>query len=173
VKEKLLKTSKLSLTGESLLGLWERSAKLPFGDNLFSRFLGWAIPYTSSVSPRIEVLERGHAVVRLEDTRAVRNHLASVHAIALANIGEFSTGLALTSQMPDGMRAILGSLKIDYLKKARGRLKAEARCGEIVPGQKADHILIGEISDGQSNLVARVEAKWVVGPEKKAEGAAS
>jgi hypothetical protein len=67
----------------------------------------------------------------------------------------------------------LGSLKIEYLKKARGRLKAEARCGEIVPGLKADHLLVGEIFDLERNLVARVEAKWVVGPEKKPEGAAS
>ena len=161
-----MKTPKLQLNGESILGLWARSANLPFGEAIFSRFIGWAIPYTASISPRVEHLERGHAIVRLEDTRAVRNHLSSIHAIALANLGEFSTGLALTTQMPDGMRAILGSIRIDYLKKARGRLRAEARCGEIAHGQKAEHVITGEIFDSQKLCVARVEATWVVGPEK-------
>jgi len=164
---------KLQLNGEALLGFWERSARIPFGDAIFSRMIGVMIPYTGSISPRVEVLERGHSIVRLEDRRAVRNHLASVHAIALANIGEFSTGLALISQMPDGMRAILGSLKIDYLKKARGRLKAEARCGDVRPGEKAEHLVVGEIFDAEKNLVARVEAKWVVGPEKSGESQGS
>lgn len=158
---------KFPANGEALLALWERSAKVPFGASIFSRVLGWAIPYTSSISPRVLKLERGHATVGLSDTRAVRNHLASIHAIALANIGEFSTGLALMSQMPLGMRAILGSIKVDYLKKARGELRAEAHCDEIPNGHKTDRFLIGEIFDVENNLVARVEAKWVVGPEVK------
>lgn len=168
-----MKSPNIQLNGEALLGFWERAARIPFGDAVFSRFIGFMIPYTGSISPRVEVLERGHSVVRLEDKRAVRNHLASVHAIALANIGEFSTGLALISQMPEGMRAILGSLKIDYLKKARGRLKAEARCGDVAAGVKADHLVIGEIFDAEKNLVARVEAKWVVGPEKSGDSKGS
>ncbi|MEO5668741.1 MAG: DUF4442 domain-containing protein [Bdellovibrionota bacterium] len=161
-----MKGPKIQFNGEALLGLWERSAKVPFGDAIFSRMIGWAIPYTASVSPRVEVLERGHAIVRLEDTRSVRNHLSSVHAIALANIGEFCTGLSLMSQMPDGMRAILASIKIDYLKKARGRLKAEARCPEIKFGEKSEHVLVGEILDREKICVARVHATWLVGPEK-------
>jgi acyl-coenzyme A thioesterase PaaI-like protein len=162
---------KLSLNGESMLRLWQRSLRIPYGRAVFSRALGWLIPYTGSVSPRLELLEEGHAVVRLEDTRSVRNHLESVHAIALANIGEFSTGLALTSRMPADMRAILGSLKIDYLKKARGTLKAEARCDEIEAGLKTERIVIGEIFDIVGECVARVEAKWVLGPVKEARPA--
>ncbi|HVJ65277.1 MAG TPA: DUF4442 domain-containing protein [Bdellovibrionota bacterium] len=153
--------------GEELLALWSKFQSLPFGKGLFSKALGWLIPYTGSVSPSVDVLERGHAIVSINDTRSVRNHLASIHAIALANIGEFSTGLALTSQMPSGMRAILGSLKTDYLKKARGHLRAEAKCQSIERAAKAERVVIAEIFDTSGACVSRVTATWVVGEVKR------
>jgi acyl-coenzyme A thioesterase PaaI-like protein len=159
---------KPSFTGESLLALWDKSQGLPLGTKVFSKALGWMIPYTGSISAQVEKLEAGSVVVRLKDRRSVRNHLSSIHAIALANIGEFSTGLALTSRMPKGSRAILASLKIDYLKKARGTLRAEAQAPAIEDASvKSEHLIVGEIYDEARVLVARVEAKWVVGPGKE------
>ena len=86
------------------------------------------IPYTGSIKARIVRLQPGHAQVRLPDKRRVRNHLNSVHAIALANVAELSTGLAVLSGMPAGINGILIGLEVHYLKKARGELIAECRC---------------------------------------------
>ena len=73
-------------TGGKLLRNWGRRAKLPMGKRVFSRMLGTAIPYTGSIKARVEHLEPSHAVVVLPDRRCVRNHLNSVHAIAMANL---------------------------------------------------------------------------------------
>src|SRR5258708_4860641 len=98
---------------------WQTFRKLPFGKVLFSKLMAWIIPYTGSISPLIQTLEPGYAEVQLKDRRKVRNHLSSVHAIALANIGEFCCGLALFSRSPANAQAILVELNISYLKKAR------------------------------------------------------
>ena len=45
--------------------------------------------------------------VVLKDKRAIRNHLDCIHAIALANLGELASGLALLSIIEPSLKAIV------------------------------------------------------------------
>ena len=83
--------------GPELRRRWLRLAGIPGGKWLFSRLLGRFVPYTGTLGARIDVLDPGHCVVRLVDRRKLRNHLKSVHAMALANLGEMATGLVHSS----------------------------------------------------------------------------
>jgi acyl-coenzyme A thioesterase PaaI-like protein len=158
----------LKVSSDSILALWNRFGHGALGRRVFSRLVGFAIPYTGSIRATVNVLEKGYAEVLMRDRRKVRNHLRSVHAIALANIGEFCTGLSVTTSMPDGARAILKSIHVDYLKKARGTLRAKARCPVTFPPYEAlartSVPVTGEIFDAGGECVSRVVAEWVVGP---------
>ena len=151
-------------TGERLLDLWKRLSGLPGGRWAYSRLLGWMVPYSGSIRATVTELEPGRARVELRDRRRVRNHLRSIHAIALMNLGELTTGIALNCGLPSSVRAILVGLSMDYLKKARGTLVAECCCE--VPEVAEDRVieLIGEIRDASGDIVARARAKWRVGP---------
>ena len=152
--------------GPELRRQWQRLAGIPGGKWLFSRLLGRFVPYTGTLGARIEVLEPGHCVVRLRDRRKVRNHLRSVHAMALANLGEMSTGLALMNSLPDNARGILKGFKVEYLKKARGPLLAECHC-EIPDGNAACEIEVRcDIRNTSRDIVAAARALWLIGPEE-------
>lgn len=144
--------------------LWDRCKPLPAGTTLFSILVGRMAPYTGTIRPRVLELGEGFARVAMEDRRRVRNHLDSVHAIALMNLGEFTTGIALMYGLPDHARAILTRLSIDYHKKARGRLVADSRVA-IPDGLEREELeLKSVIRDASGDIVAEATARWLVGP---------
>ena len=151
--------------GPGLRQHWQRCTSLPGGNWLFSRLLGLRAPYSATLGARVEQLEPGRCVVVLRERRRVRNHLGSVHAMALANLGELATGLALMNSLPNQARGILVGFSVDYLKKARGRLTATCRCE--IPSSNLEHeyLLTGEIRNENGDIVAIARARWLVGPE--------
>lgn len=146
--------------------LWRRFRPLPGGKWLFSLALGRLAPYTGSISPKVEELRDGYARVVMYDRRAVRNHLRSIHAVALVNLAEVTSGLALTYALPPGARAILTGISIDYLKKARGTLTAEATLDPPETSERQEYEFESRIRDQVGDVVAIARARWLVGPDE-------
>ena len=155
--------------GPMLRYYWRTVSDRPGGKWLFSRVLGLIAPYTGSLGGTIQLLEPGHCVVTLPDRRRIRNHLNSVHAIALCNLGEKTTGLALMHSLPENTRGILTGISADYVKKARGLLTAECYCDIPDGNEKCEHTVKSDIRDAEGELVATVCARWLIGPEPHAD----
>ena len=147
-----------------LLPRWRQLSRWPGGKWLFSRLVGTMAPYTGTIRGRVEVLEPGHARVRLKDRRGVRNHLSSIHAIALANLGEEASGLAVIAGIPPTVRGILVGFRIEYLKKARGTLVAECTCTVPEVAGTVDFEPVVDIRDEAGDVVARAWPKWRLAP---------
>jgi acyl-coenzyme A thioesterase PaaI-like protein len=122
------------------------------------------VPYSGTIRATVERFEPGDVVVSLADRRRVRNHLRSVHAIALANLGELSTGLALLGGLGADVRGILTGIDVRYLKKARGRLTAEAHCALPSVQSDVDHVVEARIRNAEGTVVATVDAHWRLSP---------
>lgn len=151
---------------------WRRLAPVPGGRRVFDRILRWMVPYSGSIRPRVLELESGRARVSIRERRGLRNHLRSVHAIALANLGELASGLAMTLALPPGTRGIPIRLEIDYIKKARGVITAEGRATPPdAVNTEIEAVATAELKDQEGDVVASVVVTWKLAPVEPADAA--
>jgi uncharacterized protein (TIGR00369 family) len=77
---------------------------------------------------KLDILEltNDRCVVQVENRRRVRNHIGSVHAAAIALIAETATGFVVGMNVPDDRTPVIKSMKVEYKKRSKGGLRAEA-----------------------------------------------
>lgn len=138
--------------------------KVPGGNWILSRLIGLAAPYTGTMGANILQMDLGSAVVSLPDRRKVRNHLNSIHAVALANLGEFTANLALITLCPDRGRFIVTRMETDYVKKARGELICTCDIPTDLPWETVERTAAtAVITDSSDEVVCRVTVYWKLG----------
>ncbi len=142
---------------------WIKLNGTAFGRWLFNHLIPFVNPYTGALKARIVEMRKGYVRIELKDRRGVRNHLNSIHAIALTNLGEFTSGLALISLFSENMRGIPVNISINFLKKARGKLIAECTTTLPVFNEHTEHTVIAIIKDQAGDEVANVIVTWKLG----------
>ena len=131
---------------------------------MFSLLVGWMTPYSGTLGARVQELEPGWCRVTLRDRRRVRNHLASVHAMALANLAEMASGLAVLVGLAPGIQGIVTGFSITYQKKARGLLTAECRVSGLEVTAEREYEAGVTVTDPQGDVVATATARWRLRP---------
>jgi uncharacterized protein (TIGR00369 family) len=143
-----------------LLSLWHRLGGSALGRWLFAQLIRFAVPYSGSIGARVTSLEPGHTTVTLRDRRAVRQHLGSVHAVALANLCELASGMAMLAAWEPGVRGIVTDIHIRYHKKARGQLTAEGTAAPPAVEGPVESLAHAEVRDEVGDLVAEATVTW-------------
>lgn len=148
-----------------LRDLWNVLSGMPAGKAVFSRLVGRMAPYTGTIHATVTVLRAGYAEVQMADRRAVRNHLQSVHAIALANLAELAGNVALMYSLPDDARFIVSGFDIQYVKKARGTITAIGEPPVPPDARRAHYAVPVTLRDASGDEVARAVLHSLVGPK--------
>ncbi len=144
---------------------WHMLQLVPGGHLLFSKLVGKLAPYTGSIGATVVALAPGHAEVHMQDRPRLRNHLRSVHAVALVNLAELAGNVALAYSLPDDARFIVSGLEIDYLKKARGTIVAIGACPVPRSAARATYDVHVSLRDQAGEEVAKCVLRSLVGPK--------
>jgi len=154
----------------TVLKQWGSFSRLPLGRRLFSFLIGVTVPYAGSIAPEVVELSPGQARARMADRRRVRNHLRSLHAVALTNLAELTGNLALMSrQPPKGARWIVTGFDSEFIRKARGTITADCSLPALdwSTAQNLDGRV--ELRDAAGDLVMIARPHWRIGPDDTRE----
>jgi acyl-coenzyme A thioesterase PaaI-like protein len=144
---------------------WDLLSGVPGGKAVFSRLVGRMAPYTGTIHGQVTVLRPGYAEVAMADKKSVRNHLDCVHAIALANLAELAGNIALAYSLPDDARFIVSGIEIEYVKKARGTIRAIGETPVPRTNTRTAYDVSVTLRDVAGDEVARAILHSLVGPK--------
>ena len=108
------------------LTIWSRLSDRPGGRWLFSRLVCWKAPYFASIRPLFIALEPGHCRLRVKLRHKVKNHIGTVHAIAMCNMAELAAGTMIEVTLPATHRWIPKGMTVEYLCPAKDDVTAVA-----------------------------------------------
>ena len=168
--KRLLPVPKLDGSRNLIRQAWDLLSGVPGGKVVFSRLVGRMAPYTGSIHAQVAVLRPGYAEVEMADRRGVRNHLDCVHAIALANLAELAGNVALAYSLPDDARFIVSGMEIEYVKKARGTIKAIGESPVPRTATRAAYDVLVTLRDAGGEEVAKAVLHSLVGPKPGTAG---
>jgi acyl-coenzyme A thioesterase PaaI-like protein len=108
--------------------LVKATSKLPKGirSTLWSKAFGRVVPMVGSANIRYLEVSHAKVVVKIENHRAMQNHIGQVHACAMALIAETATGFVTGMNVPDSCIMLIKSLKIDFKRPTQGAMTATA-----------------------------------------------
>jgi acyl-coenzyme A thioesterase PaaI-like protein len=149
----------------SAVSAFQRLGGSAIGRWLFSRIVCWRAPYFSAIRPTVLRLEAGTAIARMDQRRAVQNHIGTVHAIAVCNLVELVAGLGTDASLPASMRWLPKGMSVSYLRKASGRLTAMASVPQVSPGDSQEIIVTVDVRNASDETVVRADVTMWVTPK--------
>ena len=120
-----------------LYDLYKKVGNVGFGEAV-----GQIAPYFATINPQFVMLEPGYCEIILRHTRAVQNHIGTIHAIAICNGAELVAGLMTDVSIPEDCRWIPVAMSVEYLAKAATDLRV------IAEGKGIDWSTVGRIEVG-------------------------
>lgn len=140
-------------------------ADKPLGRHLFSAAVALSAPYFRTIRATVVSLEPGRGVATMADRWGVRNHLGTVHAIAMCNLAELVAGTTIEMSLPESHRWIPKGMQVSYLARARGRLTAVATLEDLtrLAAHEAREVLVpADITDPAGQVVVHADiTMWV------------
>ncbi len=134
--------------------------------------LGRVVPLVGTAGLRFEVISPDQVVVTLRNRRKVQNHIKGIHAAGMALLAETATGFCVGMNLPDDKLPLIKTLKVDYLKRAQGDLRAVAQLRpeqiqQILTQDKGEVTVPVRITDDTGQEPIQCEMVWAWVPKQR------
>ena len=143
-----------------------------FHEPLLSRLFCSQVRFAGTANVRIQKLSSDEVRMSLANRRRVRNHIDGMHAAAMALLAESASGCMVGMNLPDHKLPLIKHLKVDYLRRASGGLRAiatltEAQRRAMVEEDKGEALVQVTMIDDAGGEPIRCEMHWVWVTKKK------
>lgn len=133
---------------------------------------GGTVRFVRTAGLRFMELQEERALVLLPNRRKVQNHIGTAHAAAVALLGETATGAVFGMTVPDDKIPLLKNMRINYVKRSQGDLRAEATLPvelrmHIRSEDKGEAAIPVRITDQAGVETVECEFVWAWRPKKK------
>ncbi len=91
-----------------------------------SAIMAQFVPFLETTGIQFDELSRETVAVSVKNNRSVQNHIQGIHACVMATLAETATGFVVSLNTPDDKLPLLKSMQVDYLRLAKGNMKATA-----------------------------------------------
>jgi len=147
--------------------LVKATAKLPKGirSTLWSKAFGRIVPMVGSANIRYLEVSHAKVVVKIENHRAMQNHIGQVHACAMALIAETATGFVTGMNVPDSCIVLIKSLKVDFKRPSKGAMTAVATLTDeqqklMQSSEKGETLVSVVVTDETNEEPIQCEMLW-------------
>ncbi|OTG94620.1 DUF4442 domain-containing protein [Acinetobacter sp. ANC 4973] len=147
--------------------LVKTTAKLPKGirSTLWSKAFGRIVPMVGSANIRYLEVSHAKVVVKIENHRAMQNHIGQVHACAMALIAETATGFVTGMNVPDSCIVLIKSLKVDFKRPSKGAMTAVATLTDeqqklMQSSEKGETLVTVVVTDETNQEPIQCEMLW-------------
>jgi len=147
--------------------LVKATAKLPKGirSTLWSKAFGRIVPMVGSANIRYLEVSHDKVVVKIENHRAMQNHIGQVHACAMALIAETATGFVTGMNVPDSCIVLIKSLKVDFKRPSKGAMTAVATLTDeqqklMQTSEKGETLVSVVVTDETNEEPIQCEMLW-------------
>lgn len=134
--------------------------------------MGKVIKFAGTSGCRVEKLTPQECIIVIRNKKKVQNHIGSVHAAAMGLLAESATGFMTGLTVPDDRIIVIRSMKLEYLKRASGDMKAVAsytdeQVAYVRDTPKGDILVPVVITDENGTETVKAEMIWAWTPKKK------
>lgn len=147
--------------------LVKATSKLPKGirSTLWSKAFGRVVPMVGSANIRYLEVSNAKVVVKIENHRAMQNHIGQIHACAMALIAETATGFVTGMNVPDSCIVLIKSFKIDFKRPTKGAMTATATLTDeqqklMQSTEKGETLVSVRITDESGEEPIQCEMLW-------------
>lgn len=153
---------------------------LPAGarSTILSKAFGKVVPYVGTTGVYYETVEPNQVVVSLNNSKAVQNHIGSIHAVAITLLAETATGFILGLNLPSDRVLLIKSYSINFYRPIKkGQVAAVATLSDeqrldILNTPKGEMVIPCVIHDRESDSDRDpivVEMLWAWVPKSELE----
>lgn len=138
-----------------------------------TRLFNTVVPYTGTSGVIVHKLTAEECIVEIKNKRKARNHIGSIHAVAMALIAETATGYPVAMSLSDKCVPVIKTLKMDYQKRIQGALTAHAKLTaeqtKMIKEQEKGEVTVAvTLTDESGREPVQATMTWAWTPKRRA-----